>query len=174
VDYSTIADLLAHPRVLETREHIHHNIPKHDHLLRSAHLCYHLAPFLGAQRDTCMRAAILHDIDSRLGTLSTHGDIAAQHAASIGEPEPVCQAIKSHMYPFGPTPTTREGWVLVLADKLASLLDMSHFVGGIFSGHSLRQRRRLRQSDPFLQQHCRWSIRPGKGRLFRRDVVPGR
>jgi glycyl-tRNA synthetase beta chain/uncharacterized protein len=129
---------------------------------------------LGAQRNTCLRAAILHDIDSRLGTLTTHGDIAAQHAASIGEPEAVCQAIKSHMYPFGPAPTTREGWVLVLADKLASLLDMSHFVGGLFSGHSLRQRRRLRQSDPFLQQHRRQNARHRTARLFRRNAVPGR
>jgi glycyl-tRNA synthetase beta chain/uncharacterized protein len=78
------------------------------------------------------------------------------------------------MYPFGPAPTTREGWVLVLADKLASLLDMSHFVGGLFSGHSLRQRRRLRQSDPFLQQHRRQNARHRTARLFRRNAVPGR
>ena len=30
-----IADLLAHPKVLETRDHMHHSIPKHAHLLRS-------------------------------------------------------------------------------------------------------------------------------------------
>ena len=30
-----IADLLIHPKVLETQEHMHHSIPKHDHLLRS-------------------------------------------------------------------------------------------------------------------------------------------
>jgi glycyl-tRNA synthetase beta chain/uncharacterized protein len=110
---------------------------------------------LGADRRISTRAAILHDIDSRLGTLVTHGAIAARHAAEIGESESVCHAIVSHMYPFGPAPTTREGWVLVLADKMASLADMTHFVSGLLTGHSLRVRRRLRESDPYhRKQHC--------------------
>jgi glycyl-tRNA synthetase beta chain/uncharacterized protein len=144
-----IADLLAHPRVLETRDHMHHSIPKHDHLLRSARYSYQLAPLLGANRNVAVRAAILHDLDSRLGTLTTHGAIAAQVAAELGEPESVSRAIVSHMFPFGPWPTTREGWVLVVADKMASLSDFAQFGRGLLSGHSLRERRRLLDSDPY-------------------------
>lgn len=150
MDYTIIEDLLTHPKIIETRTHIHHGIPKHDHLLRSAHLSYHLAALIRADAHVCVRAAVLHDIDSRLGTLSSHGAIAARYAASIGEPMTVCQAIVSHMYPLGPAPTTREGWVLVVADKLASIIDMTHFVGGLFTGHSLKMRRKLRTSDPFI------------------------
>lgn len=157
--HSIIADLLAHPRVMETREHMHHSIPKHDHLLRSARYAYRLAPLLGADQQTCTRAAILHDLDSRLGTISTHGAIAARLAAELGEPEAVCHAIISHMYPFGPTPTTREGWVLVLADKIASFTDLTQFVGGLFTGRSLQVRRRLLRSDPF------YAGRKARGRI---------
>ncbi len=145
----TIADLLHHPRVVETRYHMHHSIPKHDHLMRSVHFSYYLAPLFGADQVTCARAALLHDLDSRYGTLTTHGAIAAKVAAELGEPEAVSAAIISHMYPFGPRPTTREGWVLAVADKLASLADLSAFIGGLFSGRSLRVRRQLYQTDPF-------------------------
>ncbi|MCX7791679.1 MAG: HDIG domain-containing protein [Chloroflexaceae bacterium] len=154
MDQSIIADLLAHPRVSETRQHIHHSVPKLDHLLRVARYSYMLAPWMGADRRTAVRAAVLHDLDSRLGTLTTHGAIAARVAAEMGEPEAVSEAIVSHMYPFGPRPTTREGWVLVVADKMASLSDLSAFVGGLFTGRSLRIRNELRASDPFYRSRA--------------------
>ncbi|GAB4211546.1 MAG: HD domain-containing protein [Roseiflexaceae bacterium] len=144
-----IADLLSHPKVIETRHHMHHSIPKHDHLLRSVRYSLRLARLLRADERVCVRAALIHDIDSRYGTLTTHGGIAARWAAEQGEPEEVQKAIVSHMYPFGPPPTTREAWVLVLADKAASLGDLGQFVRGLFNGSSLEMRRRLRESDPF-------------------------
>lgn len=149
MDHSIIEDLLSHPKVMETRYHVHHSIPKHDHLMRSARYSYRLASVLGADQRICVRAAILHDLDSRLGTLTTHGAIAARLAAELGEPESVSQAIVSHMFPFGPRPTTREGWVLVVADKMASLTDLTHFVKGLFTGQSLKVRRSLLESDPY-------------------------
>jgi putative nucleotidyltransferase with HDIG domain len=166
MDHAVIADLLGHPRVSETREHIHHSIPKHDHLMRVARYSYHLASVLGADRRTVMRAAVLHDLDSRLGTLTTHGAIAARVAAELGEPEAVSLAIVSHMFPLGPRPTTREGWVLALADKMASLTDITAFVGGLFTGRSLRVRKALCGSDPFYAQHR--SARRQRRRLLSR------
>jgi len=144
-----IADLAGHPRVIETRYHMHHSIPKHEHMMRVVRYSYRLARIFRADRRVCVRAAILHDIDSRLGTLANHGAIAAEVAANLGEPAEVSQAIISHMYPLGPKPTTREGWVLVVADKIASFTDMTSFVGGLFTGHSLQVRRRLCETDPF-------------------------
>lgn len=149
MEHACIADLLNHPRVVETRNHMHHSIPKHDHMLRVARYSYYLAPLVGADRHTATRAAILHDLDSRLGTLTTHGAIAARIAADLGEPPAVSEAIVSHMYPLGPRPTTREGWVLAVADKIASLTDLTTFVGGLFTGRSLAVRRHLCASDPF-------------------------
>lgn len=169
MDCVDIVDLLSHPRVIETQDHLHHSVPKHDHMMRVARYTFALAPVFGADRRTAMRAAILHDIDSRLGTLTTHGAIAARVAAELGEPEPVSQAIVSHMYPFGPRPTTREGWVLAVADKIASFTDMTTFVGGLFTGRSLRVRRRLCGTDPFYAaRQARRQRRRLVARLWRR------
>jgi len=144
-----ITDLLSHPKVVETRTQIHHSISKHDHLLRSARISYKLARVMRADVRTCVRAAIIHDIDSRLGTLSTHGRIAADFAASVGEDADVCHAIEAHMYPFGPAPRTKEAWVVSLADKAASLTDLTLMMTGMLTGRTWRRRRELCLSDPF-------------------------
>jgi glycyl-tRNA synthetase beta chain len=152
---SYIRDLVSHPKVQETHSLMHHSGPKHAHLWRSAVISYRIAPILGADRKVCARAALLHDLDSRHGSLVTHGKIAARVAAQMGEPEPVCRAIAAHMFPLGPAPTSREGWVLVVADKLASIYDMTHFLMGLLTGRSLRVRSTLKASDPFFQQRRR-------------------
>jgi glycyl-tRNA synthetase beta chain/uncharacterized protein len=54
--------------------------------------------------------------------------------------------------------------VLVVADKIASLTDMTSFVGGLISGRSLRVRRSLCQTDPFYTPRRR---RRRIGRLWR-------
>lgn len=150
-----LGDLVTHPKVQETRHHLHHNVPKHDHLMRSAHWSYRIAGLLKADRRVCARAAILHDLDSRNGNWATHGWIAANVAADIGESTLVCRAIVPHMFPLGPAPKSREGWVLVIADKLASLADMGDFVAGLLSGRSLRRRNKLRESDPYYRGNRR-------------------
>jgi HD superfamily phosphodiesterase len=163
-----IADLLDHPKVVETRDHIHHSIPKHDHLIRTVKYSFLLARFMRADQRICVRAALIHDIDSRYGSLTTHGAVAARWAADQGEPDPVCRAIVSHMYPFGPAPTSREGWVLVLADKVASLGDFKQFMRGLIDGSSLQTRRRLRASDTFVRHHARSGLRARWRRPLRR------
>jgi glycyl-tRNA synthetase beta chain/uncharacterized protein len=150
-----ITDLLTHPKVIETRDHLHHSISKHDHLMRSVRFSSRFARLLRADIRTCVRAAMIHDIDSRLGTLTTHGAIAARWAAEQGEPEAVCAAIVSHMFPLGPRPTTREGWVLVLADKAASMGDLAQYVRGLVNGSSRATRMRLEQTDPFFRDRPR-------------------
>lgn len=143
-----VTDLLAHPKVIETQSHMHHSISKHDHLSRTARISYKLARLMRADIRVCVRAAMIHDIDSRLGTLTTHGTVAAQWAAAQGECDAVCHAIETHMYPFGPKPRTREAWVVSLADKAASLTDLGVMLGGMMTGHTWQRRRTLQRSDP--------------------------
>ncbi len=147
------ADLLQHPKVVETQAHVHHSISKHEHLVRTARISYRLARMLNADVDVCVRAAIIHDIDSRLGTLSTHGRIAAMWAAQQGECEAVCHAIETHMYPIGPKPRTREAWVLSLADKAASLTDLTVALGGLVSKRERERRRERALGDVLWQAH---------------------
>lgn len=153
--FEHIHDLLTLPEVIETRDHMHHSIPKHDHLTRSVRMSFHLSRWLRADLRTCVRAAMIHDINSRAGTLTTHGTVAARWAAARGEDAAVCHAIESHMYPLGPAPISREAWVLVLADKAASLGDMKQFLLGLLDGSSLAARRRLRESDPYYRHRPR-------------------
>ncbi len=147
------ADLLQHPKVVETQAHVHHSISKHEHLVRTARISYRLARVLNADIDVCVRAAIIHDIDSRFGTLTTHGKIAALWAAAQGECPEVCHAIETHMYPFGPKPRTREAWVLSLADKAASLTDFTVALGGLMSKRERDRRRERALGDPLWQAH---------------------
>jgi len=146
--HSFLADLLEHPKVVETQQHMHHSLSKHEHLARTARISYKLARLMRADVRVCVRAAMIHDIDSRLGTLTTHGRIAARWAAAHGESDAVCHAIEAHMYPFGPKPRTREAWVVSLADKAASLTDLTLMVGGLMTGHTWHRRRKLQLSDP--------------------------
>jgi membrane-associated HD superfamily phosphohydrolase len=55
------------------------------------------------------------------------------------------------MYPFGPKPQTREAWVVSIADKAASLTDLTVMLGGLVTGRTFIRRRQFRQSDPHLR-----------------------
>lgn len=172
--HSFITDLLEHPKVIETRQHMHHSISKHDHLARTARISYKLARVMRADIRVCVRAAMIHDIDSRLGTLTTHGRIAAEWAAAQGESDEICHAIETHMFPFGPKPRTREAWVVSLADKAASITDLTLMVSGMVTGHTWHRRRMLQQSDPHfvaLQQRRRQRKHQRRARFAQRKSV---
>lgn len=167
--HSYVSDLLEHPKVQEMQLHLHHSISKHEHIMRVTRFALLLARLTGADERVCARAAVIHDIDSRYGTLANHGDVAARWAAALGEDEAICEAIRSHMYPFGPAPTTREGWVLTFADKAASLADLADYFRGLFTGRSQQRRRKLEQTDPFYPKRRKKLLR--KVRNSRYDIV---
>lgn len=148
--YQQLGDLLIHPVYSYTVLQVHHGIRKSDHLLRSARFAYWIAKLVRADSRVCTRAGLLHDIYSRMGTWATHGAIAASVARQMGESEQVCNAIETHMFPVGPVPTSKEGWVLVVADKMATFTDALHFLSLLVAGQGLRNRRVLRVTDPFM------------------------
>lgn len=150
-----IADLLHHPTFAETQHQLHHSGRKSDHLLRSARYAYWLGRMVKADRRVCARAGLLHDLYSRLGTWATHGAIAASVAHQMGESVDVCRAIVGHMYPVGPAPRTKEGWVIAVADKIASVVDGVVFVGRVIQGDGQKQRKALLARDRFLAARIR-------------------
>jgi len=156
--HAQIADLIDHPKFVETHTQVHHAVRKSDHLMRSARYAYWIARVVGADGRVCARAGLLHDLHSRLGTWSTHGAIAASVADEIGEAPEVCRAIVPHMFPLGPAPRTREGWVLAVADKVATVVDAAHFVAKLFTGESLRERRLLLASDRFVRRESQEQV----------------
>ena len=74
MDHAVIADLLAHPRVTETREHMHHSIPKHDHLMRVARYSYLLAPLhmLRTRGSQLSHRLVVARNDNRVAGFSLH------------------------------------------------------------------------------------------------------
>ncbi len=151
MDLTLVDDLIDHPKIIEMRDHLHHGISKYDHIIRVTRFSYRIALWLNADVRVCTRAGMLHDINSRYGTLANHGEVAARWAAAQGEDPAVCEAIVSHMYPFAPAPTSREGWILTVADKAASMADLTAYVRGMLRGESQRRKRQLQLSDPFYR-----------------------
>jgi glycyl-tRNA synthetase beta chain/uncharacterized protein len=73
-----------------------------------------------------------------------------------GESDEVCHAIETHMYPFGPKPRTKEAWVVSIADKAASLTDLTLMLSGMMTGRTWHRRRQLQQTDPhFAERRAR-------------------
>jgi glycyl-tRNA synthetase beta chain/uncharacterized protein len=122
--WADLADLLHHPAVQAMQRTTHHQIPQIDHIARVVAWSSRLEPVLGADMQICRRAALLHDLDAQTGTLLGHAATASRWAADQGEDPRVCAAIASHMFPLGPPPANREGWVLSIADKVATLADL--------------------------------------------------
>jgi glycyl-tRNA synthetase beta chain len=111
----------------------------YDRVQRLAQLAEELArPLAPAAKQTVSRAALLCKADlasemvrSGKEFASLQGIIGAEYAAASGEPAAVAQAIREHYLPEGPSdpiPSTTEGRLLSLADKIEAI------VGGFRAG----------------------------------------
>ena len=111
----------------------------HDRVQRLSELAQELArPLAPKDKETVGRAAVLCKADlasemvrSGKEFASLQGIIGAEYAAASGEPAAVVQAIREHYLPEGPSdpiPSTTEGRILSLADKIEAI------VGGFRAG----------------------------------------
>ncbi len=111
----------------------------HDRVQRLSKLAEELArPLAPKSKETVGRAALLCKADlasemvrSGKEFASLQGIIGAEYAAASGESAAVVQAIREHYLPEGPSdpiPTTTEGRLLSLADKIEAI------VGGFRAG----------------------------------------
>lgn len=126
-------DLLRDIRVLRMNQYIQHgSTTTYAHVLRVARTAYRLNHLLRVKADdrSLVRASILHDYylydwhkhHDRLHGYH-HARIAADNARRDFSISPEEEAmIRSHMWPlnlFSP-PLSRGGWLLTIADKIAS------------------------------------------------------
>ncbi len=97
-------------------------------------LAVHIADKLGADKKTCARAGILHDIGQYGNGLKIEGkrrfdtSWAKKYAEEIGESQEVQNAILSH-HPSFRWPKTREAYIIVLADWFSSIIEWSAIFG---------------------------------------------
>ena len=121
-------------RVLRMRQFPHHPpISAYTHSIRVVRKAVGVVSFLHRKVDwdVLLFAALLHDFylyDFRERTSFKNGIIhpkkAAENAVALfGVNQHVVKAIRSHMFPliFWRIPTSREAWIISVADKLVSI-----------------------------------------------------
>nr|MDO8079858.1 HDIG domain-containing protein [Candidatus Freyarchaeota archaeon] len=106
---------------------------RRDHCIRVGYLSFRLCKLLGGDARVCARAGILHDVgyDYRkihkpLSQIFGHAKKSAAIAQKIGENPRVVEVIKTHMFPAGGVPQSREAFTVWMADKLDALFEVFH------------------------------------------------
>ncbi|MEM2145573.1 MAG: HDIG domain-containing protein [Candidatus Jordarchaeaceae archaeon] len=104
---------------------------RRDHCIRVGYLSFRLCKFLGGNAKVCARAGILHDVgyDYRnvhkpLSQIFRHAAKGAAVAQMIGENLRVVEVVKTHMFPIGGVPRSREAFAVWIADKLDALFEI--------------------------------------------------
>ncbi len=128
-------------KALQMKNYIQHGaVSTYEHCENVARLCYRINKAMGEKADmeSLLTSAFLHDFflydwheKKRKNKIHgfTHPKVAANNAKEhfkIGEKEQ--KTIRSHMWPLTPChiPTSREAWILCLADKYCSGLETVH------------------------------------------------
>lgn len=122
-------DLFLRPEVQKCAEINHHGFySRLEHMILVGKLAVFIADKLGADKRTCARAGILHDVGQYGFGMKTPGkkrfdtSWAKKYAEEIGETQEVQNVILSH-HPSWRWPKTREAYILILADVFASVME---------------------------------------------------
>ncbi len=111
------------------------------HLINVSYISYKIAKVLKLDSASCARAGLLHDFclydfhDSRYKhtkQLINHPKIASETAKEkfhLSDKE--VRAIRSHMFPFGPIPTSWTGWIIQFADKVCATAEFFDGIGAL-------------------------------------------
>lgn len=106
---------------------------RRDHCIRVSYLSFRLCKILGGDTRVCARAGILHDvgydyckIHKPLSQIFGHAREGAAIAQKMGENPRVVDVIKTHMFPIGGVPRSREAFTVWIADKLDALFEIFH------------------------------------------------
>ena len=98
-----------------------------DHSLRVAEISRRLAGKFRVDTDSVVKTALLHDFclvdyhsktdESREVYILLHPKEAVENSKRFKLTDTELRAIRSHMFPIAPVPTSRIGWVITIADK---------------------------------------------------------
>ena len=132
-----LAELCSNPKVQEMKQYIQHGkVCTYDHCKAVARMCSKINRNfrLNADEKILLRSAMLHDFylydwhDDDGGSHDWHGFIHAERAADnarryLNVSDEEMKVIRSHMWPLNMTkvPSSREAWILWMADKAVSL-----------------------------------------------------
>lgn len=117
------------------RQHISSN--RLQHSINVSYLSWWLARKMNADECMAARAGLLHDFcmydfydpanACNESQLLHHPKVAAETSRSHFEISQIeYEAILTHMYPFGPRPLSKVGWIVSHADKMSAFSEMTH------------------------------------------------
>lgn len=141
--HSSIKDILTHPTVRSMKQFPHHGKTNcYDHCRHVAYFNYKWCRALNLDCRSAARAGMLHDLF--LYDWHTHGKETGKKLHGLTHPATALRnarrhfklnhietdIILNHMWPVTllHIPKTREGWIIVIADKYCGLLETLRFL----------------------------------------------
>ena len=125
-------DIKNDSRVQEMKKYIQHgSVSTYEHCQRVADLSYRINKHLhlGADKESLLKGAMLHDFYLYDWHGYIHADIASKNAKKyLNADQKVQDIIESHMWPLNITriPKSREAWIVCIADKCVSVRETLH------------------------------------------------
>ena len=141
--HCSIKDILYHPTVQQMKDYPHHGRTNcYDHCRHVAYFNYKWCRALNLDCRSAARAGMLHDLF--LYDWHTHGKETGEKFHGLTHPAAAFEnarkyfklnhterdIILNHMWPVTllHIPRTREGWIIVIADKYCGLLETLRFI----------------------------------------------
>ncbi len=136
-----IKDIINNENYLMIKDIPHHGATdRYSHCLKVSYRAYKLAKFFNADEKVAARSGLLHDFyyeiplecekaNERMKLMAKeHPNIAVYNSKKNFDINHLEEdAIKSHMYPLNLTvPKYKESWLVSLADKAVSIVEVSH------------------------------------------------
>lgn len=145
------------------------------HCINVSFISYKIAKFLHVDAASCARAGLLHDFclydfhdasHKHTKQLFVHPRVAAETARkrfNLSDKE--TRAILTHMFPFGPVPTSWTGWIVQLADKICAAGEFASGVKDLFKVKILKNKKASENlAEYFKRKHEKKTRRIQDGR----------
>lgn len=110
--FELVKDLMVHPEVLKCKQKVHHNFhSRYEHMLLASKFAFYFAKQAKANVRICVRACMIHDVNTNWFYTKPACDLARQ----IGESQGVVDAIETHMT-LNKAPRSKEAWIVAFSD----------------------------------------------------------
>ena len=135
-DYlSEVEHILSHEDFMALEQFTQHQwTTRFMHSVNVSYLSWILARKFGCDEKAAARAGLLHDFclydfseETPTGERQVfyHPKAAAENSSQHFEiSRKEREAILTHMFPLGPVPTNREGWIISFADKICAVMEV--------------------------------------------------
>lgn len=130
-----VRHILSNEEFLMLSDYTHHYMTNRlMHSVNVSYLSWLIARKFGCDESAAARAGLLHDFcpyDFREKTPTGENQVFYHPKAAVKNSVRMFQisdreqdAIRTHMFPFGPVPKNKEAWIVTLADKICAATEL--------------------------------------------------